>query len=68
MSSYFLSEGIPPLATLAQFIYLVKYVSSSKKSHAFALPAKPHMLSMLEVDIDLTDKRHWSVRPPIATS
>lgn len=30
--------------------------------------AKPHMLSMLEVDIDLTDKRHWSVRPPIATS
>ena len=34
-----------------------------EKSHAFALPAKPHMLSMLEVDIDLTDKRHWSVRP-----
>lgn len=32
------------------------------------LSAKPHMLSVREVDIDLTDKRHWSVRPPIATS
>lgn len=28
--------------------------------------AKPHMLAMREIDIDFTDKRHWSVRPPLA--
>lgn len=27
-------------------------------------PAKPHMLSIQQVEIDPTDKRHWSVRVP----
>ena len=51
-------------------VYLFSEVCEfvEKVSRLCPPPAKPHMLSMLEVDIDLTDKRHWSVRPPIATS
>lgn len=51
-------------------IYLFSEVCEfvEKASRLSPPPAKPHMLSMLEVDIDLTDKRHWSVRTPIVAS
>lgn len=36
-----------------------------KVSCLYPQPTKPHILSLLEVEIDLADKRHWSVRPPL---
>ena len=51
-------------------VYLFSEVCEfvEKVSRLCPPPAKPHMLSMLEVDIAPPDKRHGSVRPPITTS
>lgn len=34
-----------------------------KASRLRPLPSKAYMLSIQEIEIDLTDKRHWSTRP-----
>ncbi|ELY5242403.1 hypothetical protein SM868_003982 [Yersinia enterocolitica] len=48
-------------------IYLFSEVCEfvEKASRLCPLAAKPHMLAMREIDIDFTDKRHWSARPPL---
>lgn len=52
----------------ARPVYLFNDVCEFVEKVSLLCPpsAKPHILSVLEVDIDLADKRHWSVRPPLA--
>ena len=51
-------------------VYLFSEVCEfvEKVSRLCPPPPKTHLLSMIEVDIALNDKRHWSFLTPIATS